>query len=101
MHSRPTKKPELLSKRSGVSYRGMIEPVLVSLNVAQLNWHQRWSAHGGSSIIIVGVGSTLNYFAIEGSKADAVNKANFLEMHALALVCGFGDEFWNSLKAKL
>lgn len=45
----------------------------------QRNWHLSWQQHGGSSIVLIGVGSR-DLFAIPGSHADHINDMNAEEL---------------------
>lgn len=51
----------------------------------QRNWHHSWAAHGGRSLIVIGVGSH-DLFAVPGVHADTVNDmtAEELARHSVA-----------------
>lgn len=55
------------------------------LSREQRNWHLSWRQNGGSSLILVGVGS-YDLFAVPGARADLVNEmtAEELAQHSVA-----------------
>jgi len=55
------------------------------LSVEQRNWHMEWRRWGGTSLVLVGVGSKVLY-VIEGRHADLINEFSreAFEQHALA-----------------
>lgn len=55
------------------------------LSREQRNWHLSWRQNGGSSLILIGVGS-YDLFAVPGAHADFVNEMNAEELaqHSVA-----------------
>lgn len=73
------------------------------LSVEQRNWHLEWIAHGGRSMIIVGVRGTAMHWALWGNRAEAVNRMTVAELSRYACVMGvmLGDGFWHRLEEAL
>jgi hypothetical protein len=68
------------------------------LSVAQRNWHYDWYAHGGMSIILIGIGAE-QLFAIPGFLADAVNEMSMAELQKNSITSTWDDFFFQWTEA--
>lgn len=54
------------------------------LSVDQKNWHRDWNKHGGTSVVLISVGSKnrRDIYAVRGSMGDQVNDMTVEEMES-------------------
>lgn len=63
-------------------------PTGKGLSVEQRNWHLEWQRHGGTSCILVSVGSSAP-FLLPGEYADEVNHLSLASMELRSAACSW------------